>query len=357
MFRKRNGTLHLFLSQNQIRMTTRYSKEDFARKSEQIREAITISVLWEKLYPGTVPRQRNACCCPWRKDEHPSFWVSRDDKAWLDRATGERGNAFNFYIKATGCDSATAFKDLLQMFNGDSGMAPLPTAEPVTAESRRRRQWHPRLRNPTPDELAAISALRSISVEGLRIAVARGLMWTTDWHEAQVFAATDKSRRCYTVRKISGEPWDGGAKAVFLPGSDTHWPIGIRESEKYPATALCEGAPDMLAAFGHAWASDAEDRIAPVCMATAGANIPDDTLFYFKEKNVRIFSHADDRGREALQRWAGQLYGTAAAVSGYDFAGLIQVNGELVGDLNDLSNIDYDSWKANRVRIESTMDF
>ena len=338
-------------------MTTRYSKEDFARKSEQIREAITISVLWEKLYPGTVPRQRNACCCPWRKDEHPSFWVSRDDKAWLDRATGERGNAFNFYIKATGCDSATAFKDLLQMFNGDSGMAPLPTAEPVTAESRRRRQWHPRLRNPTPDELAAISALRSISVEGLRIAVARGLMWTTDWHEAQVFAATDKSRRCYTVRKISGEPWDGGAKAVFLPGSDTHWPIGIRESEKYPATALCEGAPDMLAAFGHAWASDAEDRIAPVCMATAGANIPDDTLFYFKEKNVRIFSHADDRGREALQRWAGQLYGTAAAVSGYDFAGLIQVNGELVGDLNDLSNIDYDSWKANRVRIESTMDF
>jgi hypothetical protein len=64
----------------------------------------------------------------------------------------------------------------------------------------------------------------------------------------------------------------------------------------------------------------------------AGVTIPDDRLFYFKEKRIRIFSHADNRAREALQRWA-------------------------VNDLNDLSKIDYDNWEANRVRIESIMDF
>jgi hypothetical protein len=339
-------------------MTTRYTKEDFARKSEQIREAITISVLWEKFYPGTVPspRQRNACHCPWRKDEHPSFWVSRDDRAWLDRTTGEKGNAFNFYIEAMGCDAAKAFKDLLQMFEGNLGMPPLGKAEPVTAEPRRR-QWHPKLHKPSSDELIAISVLRSIAVDGLRIAVDRGFLWTIEWREAEAFVVTDRSRKSYIARKIDGNLWEDGNKATFLPGSKSAWPIGILEAHDYPAIALVEGSPDLLAAVGHAWASGVEDHIAPVCMSTAGVTIPDDTLSYFKDKNVRIFSHADDPGREALQRWAGQLYGTAAAVSGYDFAGLIQVNGELVGDLNDLSNIDYDSWGLHQNRIESIMDF
>lgn len=57
-----------------------------------------------------------------------------------------------------------------------------------------------------------------------------------------------------------------------------------------------------------------------------------------------------------MERWAGQLYGIAATVTGYDFTGLIQTNGEPVGDLNNLSNINYDNWELNRERVEATME-
>ena len=59
------------------------------------------------------------------------------------------------------------------------------------------------------------------------------------------------------------------------------WPIGLLEAESYPAIALCEGGPDFLAAFGHAWASCVEDRVAPVCMASVGNDIPADALPFF----------------------------------------------------------------------------
>jgi hypothetical protein len=329
------------------------TKEQNNRLSEQIKERVTIPMVWEWLY-GSAPK-RFPASCPWRKDENPSLGVSPDRRVWYDHGTKDSGDIFNFARMARGWDARVAWLKVLERFGSEAGPAPLPKAEPVTVESKRRRQFHPPLKKPTTDELTAISVLRSISVEGLKIAVDRGFLWMTEWHEAQAFAVTDKSRRCYTVRKISGELWEGGAKAVFLPGSNSHWPIGIREAEKYPAIALCEGAPDFLACFGHAWASGLEDRIAPVCMSTAQASIPDDTLSYFKEKKVRIFSHNDPAGREALKRWAGQLYGIASIVDNFDFAGLIQADGQPVNDLNDLSKIEYDNWEANRQRVEAVM--
>jgi hypothetical protein len=238
---------------------------------------------------------------------------------------------------------------------GNLGIASLPKTELVIEKPKR--QFHPRLRKPSSDELASIGILRSISTDGLRIAVDRGFLWTIEWQEAQAFVVTDRSRKCYAVRKIDGGVWRDGNKAAFLPGSKSAWSIGILEAQDYPAIALTEGSPDLLAAFGHIWASGVEDRIAPVCISTAGVSIPDDILPYFTDKNIRIFSHADPRGREALGRWAGQLYGIASTVDSFDFTGLIQADGQPVNDLNDLSRIDYDNWEQNRERVESVMDF
>lgn len=330
------------------------SKEQNKLVSQRIKERITIPMVWEWIY-GSVPK-RFPASCPWREDKHPSFAVSQDRQVWFDHGTGDKGDVFNFVRKAKGWDERQAW---LYLVNGEAGLGSAPPiqAEPVIQEPKRRRQFHPKLRKPSTDELTAISVLRSISVEGLRIAVDRGFLWMIEWKEFQAFVVTDKSRRCYTARKISGELWDNDNKSIFLPGSIASWSIGIREVERYPAIALCEGSPDMLSAFGHAWASGAETRSAPVCMCTAVATIPDDAFPYFTGKKVRIFSHNDDRGREALGRWAGQLCGIAASVDSFDFTGLIQTDGSPVNDLNDLSRIDYDSWEQNQNRIESIMDF
>jgi hypothetical protein len=78
---------------------------------------------------------------------------------------------------------------------------------------------------------------------------------------------------------------------------------------------------------------------------------------YFAGKRVRIFAHHDPAGRKSLEHWQAQLTGIAAKVDTYDFGGLIQSDGSPVGDLNDLSRIDYDSWEDNRERVELVMSF
>ena len=80
-------------------------------------------------------------------------------------------------------------------------------------------------------------------------------------------------------------------------GSVGGWPIGIRESQIYPAIALTEGAPDMLAAFHGVWLTGREAMIAPVTILGAGMSIAAAALSYFAGKKVRIFVHGEECGQ------------------------------------------------------------
>lgn len=60
-----------------------------------------------------------------------------------------------------------------------------------------------------------------------------------------------------------------------------------------------------------------------------------DALPLFAGKRVRIFGHDDEAGRGAVARWAAQLASVGADVDGFSFAGLVQVDGKPVKDLND----------------------
>jgi len=55
----------------------------------------------------------------------------------------------------------------------------------------------------------------------------------------------------------------------------------------------------------------------------------------FAGKRVRIFGHDDSAGRGAVERWAAQLATVGADVDAFTFAGLVQVDGQPVKDLND----------------------
>jgi len=328
-----------------------YCKRDYSTLSQQVKAGVTIPLVWEKLY-GAFPRKWSECRCPWREDKNPSFSVSRDGQVWFDHGTGDSGDIFNFYMRATGCNPRQAFLDLLAMVQGSG-----PIIAPSVAPAEPKAQYHPPLRVPSSDELAAISRLRSISPDALRIAVARGFLWTAELKGNQAFVVTDKSRKCYAARKTNGGKWEDDAKVVLLPGSSAKWPIGCMEADKYPAVALCEGGPDFLAAFGHAWASNVENQVAPVCMSSAALGIAHEALLAFRRKRVRIFAHADDAGMKASERWQAQLIGVAGKVDSWKMSpSWIQTDGEPVTDLNDLLRIDYDYWEADRTVIEGIMD-
>jgi hypothetical protein len=55
----------------------------------------------------------------------------------------------------------------------------------------------------------------------------------------------------------------------------------------------------------------------------------------FTNKRVRIFGHADDPGRLAVERWAAQLTSVGAKVDAFNFDGLVRADGQPVTDLND----------------------
>ena len=160
------------------------------------------------------------------------------------------------------------------------------------------------------------------------------------------FLITDKSRNCYLARRMDGKNWEWKdtepSKVYMLSGSKGNWLIGNQEAESYPAIALCEGGPDFLAAFGHAFASGVEDRIAPVCITSSGVTITEEALACFTGKRVRIFAHNDDPGQQAAEAWMSQLAGLATVIDTFNFVGLERSDGEPIKDLNDLSLIDYD---------------
>jgi hypothetical protein len=335
---------------------------DIKATADEIKRHIKIPDLGRKFYPSWKPGK--CCLSPFREEKNPSFSVSNDGTKFIDFGNqGYRGDVFSFYRIATGCDAKQAFKDLLAMAGGDTAISPpiVRTPDPMLEKAEvKRQQFHPKLSKARASVLKGLSDLRSVGIEGLEIAVERGLLWFAVLKSQPAWVITDRARRSYLVRRLDGQPWEhlpSKPKAWLLPGSQAKWPIGIQESESYPALALTEGGPDFLSAFAHAWASGVETLVAPVCMSGASAAISDEALPYFHGKRVRIFVHDDDAGYSSAARWGRQLRGIVRKLDGYRFDGLTQADGSRVADLNDLLKVDYDCWEQNQETIESVMNF
>jgi len=324
--------------------------------AERIKERITIPILAEKLFPGWEPGKK--CKSPFRDERDPSFSVFANDRAWNDFATGRGGDVFHFYQEATGCDRRQAFKDLLEMAGGKD-IAVTPIAR-VSRPAEKKEQMHPPLRVPTLEELIAISRLRNISEDGLRLAVERGFLWTSTStkYRQEAWIVTDQTRKCYHARRMDGKKWEHiNSKSWTIPGGAKSWPIGIEEAQSFPAIALCEGEGDFLAAFDQASRAGVQNEVAPVCMAGASSKIPEEALPLFKNKQVRIFVHDDAAGVDAFLQWEEQLMPFALFVDGFDFYGLTDHQGSPITDLNDLARIDSVCLEQNKHIVNSIMQF
>ena len=273
---------------------------------------------------------------------------------------------------------ATARLDGLTIAEATRKLEGLPAIEHVAyqyrceAEERQapeRRPELPKLSVPTFSELRQLSEGRGIGVQALRIAAGRKFLWTyEDGREGRAWLITDRARRLAIARRLDGKPWEyrngefvvnpaDRSKTKNIYGSQGNWPLGILESEPFPAIALIEGAPDLLSVFDHASAAGVQHLVAPICLSGASQYIADSALPHIVGKRVRIFAHDDEAGYTAAARWKEQLTGTAALIDIFEFSGLIRIDGNPVSDLNDLLQIAPHSVEQNRETLETLMDF
>jgi hypothetical protein len=302
--------------------------------------------------------------CPFHSEKTPSFYVFPD------------GGCYCFGCGWPGEDRSASVIDLCAQLDGlrpieaavklQTGST-VPLSGIVTVkrlEDRRKKPiWIPRLERPSQADLRRISRSRGeIPIRALVIAVERGFIWCFDDEiNGRCWLYTDRRRKCAIRRRVDGEPFQtrSGAltKSAACPNSDMKIPLGYEETAGFPAFSVTEGGPNGLAAIAQAYAAGVEDRVAPIVMPCTGSNFTPESLACLKGKRGRIFPDADPPGRSAAKKWARQLRSAGIVVDGFDFDGLVQINGKPVDDLNNFCKLDPDSDEKHRSATESVMDF
>jgi Bifunctional DNA primase/polymerase, N-terminal len=69
--------------------------------------ALSVASLWTHF--GYPERRGNPVRSPFREDAHPSFSVFNDSRLWRDHGTGDHGDSFDFFQRATSQDAKSAF--------------------------------------------------------------------------------------------------------------------------------------------------------------------------------------------------------------------------------------------------------
>ena len=282
------------------------------------------------------------------------------NKRKLEVSRGRNGNVL---VKCwTGCltESVLAaeglrWADICGNDASPTGRAGQSIAPPVEAEdpskAEQRAAW-PKLIEPTAGDLGQIATLRGLGIEGLRLAVNRGILRVAMHHGHRSWIVTDSARMAAQARRLDGEPWrvgEGSPKALTLPGSIGAWPVGVAAFKpEHRCVLVCEGGPDLLAGFHFIAAEGCEVNASAVAMMGASCRIRESELHQFEGRRVRICEQADKVGREATQDWARQLHPHVERLDAIRFDGLRQADGNPVKDLNDLCRIHADDFEANR---------
>jgi hypothetical protein len=331
-------------------------------------EKLSIYDVWQLL--GLEGKPGRSCRSPVRQDKHPSLSIYAQGRRFKDHATGEGGDAADFcaYVRSLSReDGARLLIELAgtgkpqkqkSVNNKAKTASPAERYDPLKdREKARQRQTWPAFEIPTSAEIKTIARLRGLSPEGVSLAVERGLLFCADSEEGRAWVIADSKRVNAQARRLDGRPWERkDSKAWTLPGSVGTWPIGLREALSFPAIALVEGGPDLLAALHLAWCSDAENGLGVIAMMGRPL-ILESVLPRFAGKRIRIFADTDEPGLQAEGRWWHQLETAGATVDGYSFTGFTRSDGMPVKDLNDFVCIGPDQGQARRDAIQEAFLF
>ena len=306
--------------------------------------AFTVFELWRRLDIHGEPKA--VCCCPFHPDKNASFSIYKDGQHWKCFAGCGSGDAIAFFAKATGLNNREAFRKLREL-SADSilpvvNVPTLPKPEPKLGNPALPSDLH----RGSPAELQQVATLRGLSLAGVGLASARGLLRFGRACGSPCWVVLDGRRTLAQARRMDGKPFpEFGAiaerKSHTIKGSRQSWPLGIDEANSFPCSLLVEGAPDLLAACHFIALSKRESHFAPVAMLGASNRLPADALALFRGKRVRIYPHADRSGEEAAAGWAEQIeQAGASSVDAFPFRNLWQADDQPVKDLNDAARME-----------------
>jgi CHC2-type zinc finger protein len=326
---------------------------------------------------------RFVCLCPFHQERTPSCHVTPDTGRFHCFGCGSDGTVIDFHALKRGITPAEAITELaarlripLESNSTNGHTEPAKPREPEPPKKRRRLKL-PELQKGNATEFAQLSDCRRVSVDALKLASDRGLLWFCDMADGtntvRAWIIADRTRRNAQARRLDGKRWqhawdaeskqwlpvepDRQRKVRGFTGNQASWPVGIEEARRFDNIAILEGV-DLLAAFHFLISEGRENAVGPVAILGASNRIPADALKLFAGKRVRMFPHADENlaGLCAAANWGAQLLPIVTRVDAFDFTGLVQCGGKPVKDLNDLTNIDYDCMEAER-DVMSIMNF
>ena len=295
---------------------------------------------------GHGDRAKKTARCVFHQESHASFSVFQNTAGqWHFKCfgCGVKGDEITFLELARGLSPRDAIAELKKLAN----ISPTSPSPPPQAPSAPRRVIRPALHVGSDAELAELAALRDLSVGGLRLASARGLLRFGQWRDRDAWFVTDDPGQNIQTRRLDGQLWPQGCKALTLPGARASWPLGAGVASDSSVILFCEGGPDLLAAHHFIEAEQRADDAAAVAMLGASLSIPTDALPQFAGRRVRFFTHADSAGRTSVARWARQLTQAGARVDALALDGLHRCDGSPAKDLNDLTHIHADDFDAH----------
>lgn len=336
---------------------------------QRAKEIFDIPTMAQKL--GWDWKPGKSCRVPWRADRSNSGSVFAGGMLFKDFADGKVYDAPGLLAKVCDLNASDAAREFMRLAGVDA-RAPLP---PI--KTRMRPQVHaddatrekprlPLLVPPKKHELQAIAQARGLSIEGLHLALNRGLLFACDHHDTRCWALCDQSRWLAQLRRIDGAKFtraDGGQfKAWTAKGSRANWPLGIIEASALPRIIVCEGGPDCLAVHHFAVALNAPD-VAAVAMLGASCGIATDALPYFAGRRVRIVPQCDAPredgtapGIEGASHWQDSIIQAGASrVDVFDLSGLTLPDGTPAKDLNDAATLPRATWE--REGLTTLFDF
>jgi hypothetical protein len=266
---------------------------------------------------------------------------------WRDFTTGDGGsNLLELWIRVRCVDFPTALREASDF----CGMSIPEPARKDEDAAHKRASW-PVFENGSRRDRLNVANLRGIVIEGIEVASERGHLQFTDWRNFPCWIITDGRRVNAQARRMDGKPFivEGESrKAISLPGSRAGLPIGLGEAKNFPAVAIVEGGPDLLAAYGCLWAEDRKD-VGVVAMLGAGHRPSVAAWSALACKRVRVYCHRDTAGMEAARAWGESILAAGASkIDGFRFDGLRKTDGSPVTDLNDLLALHPDDFENRR---------
>lgn len=293
---------------------------------EEAKAKLDIPAVAARCFPNWKPAL--SCHSPWREDRNPSFSVYDHGQKWKDHATGDHGDAVDFLSKALDIPAQEAVRRFVEMAGGGYRVqaprqklphTPAPKTDDTDEKRRRRAAW-PAMELPTEEELEAVATLRRLPVEGPQWAAIDGTLRIATMDGERCWIVRSTCGKNAQARQLDGQPFQDGSlrlqplKAKTLAGSIATLPVGNYHDTRWPAVALVEGGPDVLAAYAGIYRLGLLDTVAVCGMLGASMRPPFGAVATMKGRRVRIFQHNDEAGQKAADGWARLIHNAGGTV-------------------------------------------